>query len=108
MRTPGAGTLCRGFKGVLAGALGKLGLRCLGRFPHCVHKGGQVIAARRPGLAGKIQPDDFPSQRNGQAGRVCIAQIVTMGFGVGCQRPQDRGGVGVDVGQGGDSRLSAR
>ena len=106
--TPGSGGLCRGFEGVLAGALGGLGGWFFGGLPHCIHERGQIIAAGDPRLSGEIQPDYFPSQRHREPGSVGVAQIVTMGFGVGCQRSQHRGGIGVHIRQGGNSCLSAR
>ncbi len=108
MRAAGPGNLSRGLQRMFTGAFGRLGGGDLARFPHGIHQGGQIVTAWRPGLPREIQPDHFPPQRNGEPGGVRAAQIVTMGFGVGGQWPQHGGGVGIDVRQGGDSRLSAR
>lgn len=49
----------------------------------------------------------IPASGGGEAGGVVLAEIVRVGFGVRGERADDGGGVGVDVGQGGDRRVGA-
>jgi len=79
----------------------RLGLGRQGRgIAHGIGQGQQVVGARLLRGGGHGEAQDFPAARNGEGIRVLLAQIVTMGLGVGGQRPEDCGGVGVDVRQG--------
>ena len=52
-------------------------------------------------------PQHLPAARNGQAHCVLLAEVVGVRFGEGRQRPDDRGEVGVGVGERGDGRPAA-
>ena len=82
-----------------------------GRLAHRVGKRFQVIAAG-PGRSRAVEEaDDLPAARGGEALRVLGAQVVAVGFGVGGERAEDRGRVGVDVRQrrdGGPAASGAR
>src|SRR6478736_1047799 len=69
---------------------------------HRVGEGEQVVRrrARVDELPG--QTHDLPAPRRGQPLGVLGAQVVGVWLGVGGQRTQDRGLVGIDVGQGRD------
>jgi len=75
-------------------------------FPNRIGQGDQVV---RAGLWLLLdgKPDDLPSQRGRQSLRVGKAKVIAMWLRLGCQRTQYRSGVGVDVGQGCDSRARA-
>lgn len=72
-----------------------------------VGKGQQVVGTRllRGGRHG--QPQYFPAAGNCQRISVLLAEVVAVRFGVGGQRTQDGGGVGIHVRQGGYRRLAA-
>lgn len=87
----------------LGGALGRAG-----GFAYGVGQGFEVVAAgaRRAGPVG--QADDVPAARGGQALRVLGTQVVAVGFGVGGERAENCGRIGVDVRQCRDGRAAAR
>lgn len=105
---PGPRSFCGRFQGLFAVAFGCIVCRMLTGFPYGIDYRRQLIAGGDAGLAVKVQADDFPSQRHRQAVGMGVAQVVAMGFGVRCQGPQHRRGIGIYVGEGGCSRLSAR
>ena len=72
-----------------------------------VRQGDQVVGAGSGGDELGCQPDHLPAPRGGQPSGVLPAQVVRVRLGELGQRPQDGGRVGVDVGQGGDSRTPA-
>ena len=78
------------------------------RLTHRVGQREQVVRAGAGvhELAG--QPDDVPASWRGQPLGVGRAQVVGVGFGVGGQRAQHGGLVGVDVGQGRDGTATTR
>lgn len=81
------------------------------RLTHGVGKRFQVVPARTGRSRAVQQPYDLPPTRGGQALRVLGAQVVAVGFGVGGERAEDRGRVGVDVRQrryGGTAASGAR
>jgi hypothetical protein len=83
-------------------ALGSARLRLGGQrsgVPHSIGQGQEVIGARLLRGSGHGQAQDFPAPRDGEGPRVLLAQIVTMGFGVGGKRTEDCGRVGIDVRQ---------
>ena len=108
MGTPGAGALRRRLQGMFTASLGNLCHGDFCGFPHSIHKCGQIITAGHAGLAGKVQADYFPSQRDRQPGGMGVAQVIAVGFSVCCQRPQHGGGISIDIRQGGNSCLTAR
>ena len=65
-----------------------------------IGQGQEVIRSRLLRSGGHRQAQNLPAPRDGKGISVLLAQIVTMGFGVGGQRSKDRGGIGVDVRQG--------
>ncbi len=110
MRPAAARSFGRGLQGVLSAALGFIFLVAgglSGLFAHGIHKSGEFIAAGSPRLSVQVQADQFPAPRSGEAAGMGRAQIVTMRFGVGGQRPQDGCGIRVYIGQGSDCRLAA-
>lgn len=93
-----------------AAGLGRPLLRT-GRLAHGVGKRFQVVTAGAGGSRAVQQPYDLPAPRGGETLRVLRAQVVAMGFGVGGERAEDRGRVGVDVRQrryGGTAASGAR
>ncbi len=66
----------------------------------CISQCQEVVRARLLRRGGHGQAENFPATGNGEGIGVLLAEIVTMGLGVGGQRPEDCGGVGVDVRQG--------
>ena len=78
-----------------------------GHLAHGVDQGGEVIVARSAHRA-RIEPDDLPAAGAGEAKRVRGTQVVAVGFRVGRERAKHRGGVGVDIGQGGNGRATTR
>jgi len=64
----------------------------------------------RPGLlwGGRHgQPQNFPTARNRQRARMLFTEVVAVRLGIGRQWTEDRGGVRIDVRQGGYRRLAA-
>src|SRR3954464_15246091 len=78
-----------------------------GRFAHGVGKRFQVVPAGPGRGRGVEEPDDLPAARGGEALGVLGAQVVAVGFGVGGERAEDRGRVGVDVRQRRDGGTAA-
>lgn len=82
-----------------------------GGLAHGVGERFQVVPARA-GRSGTVQqPYDLPPAGGGQALGVLGTQVVAVGFGVGGERAEDRGRVGVDVRQrryGGTAASGAR
>ena len=89
-----------------AAGLGRALLRA-GRLAHGVGKGFQVVAAGAGRGRAVEEPDDLPAARGGEALGVLGAQVVAVGFGVGGERAEDRGRVGVDVRQRRDGGTAA-
>ena len=110
------------------GAAGQSGLRSIRRWPRRPTSTGsrrrlrrgpgglpdgvgqrlEVVAAR-PEVGGvRGQPQDLPAARGGEPLGVRGAQVVAVRLGVGGQRAEDGGGVGVDVGERRDSGAAAR
>ena len=104
---PGSRSFCGRFQGLFAVAFGCFVCRMLSGFPHGIDYGRQLIAGGNAGLAVKVQADDFPAQGHRQALGMGKAQVVAVGLGVRCQGPQHRRGIGIYIGEGGCSRLSA-
>lgn len=78
-----------------------------GRLTHGVGKRFQVVPAG-PGRSRAVdETDDLPAARGGEALGVLGAQVVAVGFGVGGERAEDRGRVGVDVRQRRDGGTAA-
>ena len=65
-----------------------------------VGQGKEVIRSRLLRSGGHGQAQNLPAPRDGEGISVLLAQIVTMGLGVGGQRSKDRRGIRVDVRQG--------
>ncbi len=78
-----------------------------GRFAYGVGKRFQVVTAGPGRGRGVEEPDDLPATRGGEALGVLGAQVVAVGFGVGGERAEDRGRVGVDVRQRRDGGTAA-
>lgn len=70
-----------------------------GRFTDGVGKRFQIVATGARGSRTVEEADDLPATRGGEALGVLGAQVITVGFGVGGERAEDRGRVGVDVRQ---------
>lgn len=92
-----------------AGAATRLGGALLrtGRLTHRVGKRFQVVSAGPGGSRAVEEADDLPTARGGEALGVLGAQVVAVGFGVGGERAEDRGRVGVDVRQRRDGGTAA-
>ena len=68
----------------------------------------QVVGLRRRGfLSLEGEADDVPAARRREPPRVIGAQVVTVRFDVGGERPEYRGGVTVDIGERVDRFLPA-
>lgn len=78
-----------------------------GRLAHGVGERLQVVTTGAGGSRGVGEPDDLPAARRGEALGVLGAQVVAVGFGVGGERTEDRGRVGVDVRQRRDGGTAA-
>jgi hypothetical protein len=77
------------------------------RLPHSVGKGFQIIPAG-PGRTGTVgEPDDLPAARCREALGVLGTQVVAVGLGVGGERAEDCGRVGIDVRQRRDGGAAA-
>src|SRR5579875_1780253 len=68
------------------------------RLPHRVGQGLQVVA-RRPVAGAERQPHDVPPARRGEPVGVLAAQVVAVRLDERGERPEDRRGVPVHVGQ---------
>jgi hypothetical protein len=78
------------------------GTRCLSGpagLAHRIGKGQQVVLGGAWVNELRRKPDDLPAERDGLTLRMHGAQVIRVGLRVGCQRSQDCGLVGVDVGQ---------
>lgn len=99
-----AGSLgsCRSFQCRVGATLGGRPLlrgRLGCRLADGVGQGEQVVGAWLLRCGGHGQTEYFPAPGNGQGAGVLAAQVIAVGFGVGGQGPEDRGGIRVDVGQ---------
>lgn len=65
-----------------------------------VGQGQEVIRSRLLRSGGHGQAQNLPAPRDREGISMLLAQIVTMGLGVGGQRSKDRRGIRVDVRQG--------
>jgi len=84
---------------------GLLGRLRAGRLPDRIRQRLQVVVRWRRRLDG--QSHDLPAKRRGQALGVCRAQVVAVGFDIGREGPENRGGVSVDIGEGENGGLLA-
>jgi hypothetical protein len=75
--------------------------------PHGVGERFKIIGCRLLGRRER-QPDDIPASRDGHPVDVGAAQVITVRLLIGSQRPEDCGGVPVDVGQRADRITFAR
>ena len=93
----------------MVGALSRgLGLRRKGSgIADGIRQGQQVIGPRLLRGGGHGQAQHLPAARNGQRIRVLLTEVVAVGFCVGGQRAEDRGGVCIYVRQRGHRRLAA-
>lgn len=83
---------------LLVGAVLPLGTRA-GGLADRVGECHQVVAARPGRVEFPVVAHEVPSTGGRQPTRVKLAQIVRMGLGERGERPDDSGGIGVDVGQ---------
>src|SRR5918996_1449529 len=83
------------------------GLRA-GGLAYRVGEREQVVTARPDARRIRSEPDDLPAPWRHESLGVLRAQVVTVRFGVGGQRPEDRRRVGVHVGERRDRRTAAR
>lgn len=59
----------------------------------------KIITAWRRGFELSVRADHVPAARRGQATCVLLAQIVRVGLGERGQRTDNRGRIGIDIGQ---------
>jgi hypothetical protein len=59
----------------------------------------EIIAAGFEGIRIWGDPHDLPATRSGETLTVHLAEVIAVRFGIGGQRTEDRGGVGVHIGQ---------
>ena len=78
------------------------------RLPYRVGECFEIVAARLGRGMGVGEPDDFPSPGRGQPFTVLGAEVVAVGLGIGGERAEDRGRVGIDVRQCRDGGTAAR
>src|SRR5882757_85675 len=78
-----------------------------GRLAYRVGKRFQVVTGGAGGSGRVGEPDNLPAARRGEARGVLRTQVVAVGFGVGGERAEDRGRVGVDVRQRRDGGAAA-
>ncbi len=74
-----------------------------GGFADSVGQGDQVIGGRRGRLELAVEADQLPAAGGGEAARVGLAQVVGVRLRVDGQRAHDSGGLGIDIGQRGNS-----
>ena len=79
-----------------------------GGFSYGIGQGLQIITARACRGRTVRQTDDLPAAWSGQPLAVFRTQVVAVRLGVGGERAEDRGRVGIDVRQCRDSRAAAR
>lgn len=79
-----------------------------GRLTDGVGERFEIVAARTGGGRGVGEPDDLPAARGGEPLAVFGAEVVAVGLGVGGERAEDRGRVGIDVRQCRDGGTAAR
>ena len=86
-------------------------IRCLepglGGLSDCVGECLQIVAARFQRLRSRRDAHNLPAPGSRQTVAVHLTQVVAVRFGIRRKRTDDRRGVGVYVGEGGDRRLSA-
>lgn len=70
-----------------------------GGFPHGVSERDEIITTGGRGFELSIVADHVPAARCGQATCVLLAQIVRVGLGERGQRTDNRGRIGIDIGQ---------
>jgi len=78
------------------------------RLAHGVGERFQIVTAGAGGGRGVGEPDDFPAARRGETLTVLGAEVVAVGLGIGGERAEDRGRVGIDVRQCRDGGTAAR
>lgn len=92
-----------------AGAAGPgRAVRRTGCLAHGVGQGFEVVAGGAGGRGAVGEAYDVPAARGRQALRVLGAQVIAVGFGVGGERAENCGRIGVDVRQCRDGRAAAR
>ncbi len=79
-----------------------------GRLAHGVGERFEIVTAGTGGGRGVGEPDDLPAARRGEPLTVLGAQVVAVGLGIGGERAEDRGRVGIDVRQCRDGGTAAR
>src|SRR6266542_3922964 len=87
------------------GRMGQARFARAGRLRDRIRQRLQVVVRWRRRLDG--QSHDLPAKRRGQALGVCRAQVVAVGFDLGREGPENRGGVSVDIGEGENGGLLA-
>lgn len=79
-----------------------------GRLTDGVGERFQVVTTGAGGGRGVGEPDDFPAARRGEPLAVLGTEVVAVGLGIGGERAEDRGRVGIDVRQCRDGGTAAR
>lgn len=79
-----------------------------GSLAHRVGERFEIVTAGAAGGRGVGEPDDFPATRRGEPLAVFGAEVVAVGLGIGGERAEDRGRVGIDVRQCRDGGTAAR
>lgn len=79
-----------------------------GRLAHRVGKRFEIVTTGAGGGRRIGEPDDFPAPGRGEPLAVFGAEVVAMGLGIGGERAEDRGRVGIDVRQCRDGGTAAR
>jgi len=90
-----------------AGRKGDRTLSGSARLPDGIREGEQVVGRRRRRDVVTAEPHDLPAPWHGQPLGVLGAEVVGVRLGIRRERPEDDGGVAVDVGQGGDGGTGA-
>lgn len=95
-----------------AGARRRIGIdrrlrRRTRRLTHGVGERLQVVTARLDRAPVDVEPHDLPTTRHGEAAGVLFAQVVGVRLGVGRERSDDGGRVGIDVSERGHRGTAA-
>jgi hypothetical protein len=79
-----------------------------GRLTYGVGERFEIVTAGAGGNRGVREPDDLPAARRGEPLTVLSTEVVAVGLGIGGERAENRGRVGIDVRQCRDGGTAAR